>query len=178
MFASQLGTPIDADGMRSNVALTLRIFASELVTVHVPVPVHPDHVHPVNTDPASGVAVRVTEPFKGTRVEHIEPQLMSPPVTIPVPVPFLLTLTLNAGSNCAVTVVFADAIILQIRFVPEHPFIHPTNIDVGFEGVATIVSGLSLGTLIVHVDVQLVPSVFTTPLAAPAFTRVSDAVPG
>jgi hypothetical protein len=41
-----------------NVAVTA--VAAVIVTVQVPVPVHPPPLHPVNTDPAFGVAVSVT----------------------------------------------------------------------------------------------------------------------
>ena len=43
---------------RANVAVT--VVAAVTVTTHVPVPLHPPPLQPVNVDPAAGAAVSVT----------------------------------------------------------------------------------------------------------------------
>ena len=64
-----------------------------IVTVHGPVPEHPPPDQPVNTEPVSAVAVRVTDVPSLYKAEQVEPQLMpdGEDVTVPEPVPVLLT---------------------------------------------------------------------------------------
>ena len=72
-----------------NVAVT--VVSAETVTVQLPVPLHPPPLQPVKVEPLAGVAVRVTDVPLFTVVEHVAPQLMEPPVTVPVPVPVFPT---------------------------------------------------------------------------------------
>ena len=76
---------------RLKVAVTVVV----VDTAQLPVPLHPPLLHPVNTDPAPGVAVNVTVVPPGNRWLQSPPQSMPPgvEVTVPVPVPFLLTIT-------------------------------------------------------------------------------------
>jgi hypothetical protein len=71
----------------ANVAVTDSF--AVIVTVHEPVPVHaPDQ--PLKLDPDAGVAERVTEAPLVSDAEQVDPQLIDPPVTVPVPVPAVL----------------------------------------------------------------------------------------
>lgn len=72
------------------VAVT--VLAAFMATVHAPVPVHAPP-HPAKTDPAAGVAVRVTELLAAKLAEHVPPQSMpvGEDVTVPLPVPSLVT---------------------------------------------------------------------------------------
>jgi hypothetical protein len=75
----------------ANVAVTV---VSEFKTgAHAPVPEQPPSLQPVNTDPLSVVAARVTEAFSEYEAEQAEPQLilLSALVTVPLPEPDLLT---------------------------------------------------------------------------------------
>ena len=69
---------------RPNVAVTYR--AWDIDTTHAPVPVHaPDH--PVNVDPAAGVAVKVTDVPEVYASLQSVPQLMPVGVLVTVPEP-------------------------------------------------------------------------------------------
>ena len=74
-----------------NVAVTV-VFAVS-VTVQFPVPVQPLPLQPAKTEPAAGVAIKVTVAPDENLAEHVEPQLMPDGllVTVPVPVPALFT---------------------------------------------------------------------------------------
>jgi len=69
--------------------------AALMVTVHVPVPVHPPALQPVNVEPAAGVAVRVTAVPLARVAEHVVPHAI--PVgeldTVPAPAPDLVTVS-------------------------------------------------------------------------------------
>src|SRR3989344_807026 len=77
----------------SNVAVT--VVSAFSVSVQVPacpagggVPLHPPPLQPAKVEPLAGVAVRVeTVPGVTPETEQVAPQLMEPPVTVPVPVP-------------------------------------------------------------------------------------------
>lgn len=75
-----------------NVAVT-EVFAVS-VTLHAPVPLHPPD-HPVNVDPALGVAVSVTAVPLAKLALHVWPQLMPAGLLaiVPPPVPAAVTLS-------------------------------------------------------------------------------------
>jgi hypothetical protein len=75
----------------ANVAVT--VWAALIVTVHVPVPVQPPPLQPVNVEPAAGVAVKVIAAPVVKDAEHVVPHEMPAGllVTVPVPVPDLET---------------------------------------------------------------------------------------
>ena len=132
------------------------------VTVQVPVPEHPCPDQPINTDPAFGVAVSTIDPPSTDRALQVDPQFTPPPVTIPVPEPAFETLTAKAGLNSAVTVVVEVGLITHTLFVPEHPLVHSVNIDEKFKGVATTMIGAPANVVRLQVEIQFVPSAFTT----------------
>lgn len=75
---------------RPKVAVTL--LAASMVTVHVPVPLHPPPLQPVKVLPDDGDAVRVIGGLPAaTDTEQVEGHEMPPPVTCPLPVPDVLT---------------------------------------------------------------------------------------
>src|SRR5258706_383983 len=75
----------------ANVAVTALTWS--IVTTHVPVPLHPSPLHPVNTDSAAGVAVSVTAVAWVMLTEQVDPQLIPPTfdVTVPAPLPAFVT---------------------------------------------------------------------------------------
>jgi hypothetical protein len=80
-------------GCGVNVAVTL---VAELnVTTHAPVPEQPPPLHPLNVEPAAGLAVRVTLLPPGKVEEQVAPQLMPAGelVTVPLPEPEAVTLS-------------------------------------------------------------------------------------
>ena len=88
-----------ANGVK--VAVTFR--ACVILTVHVPVPLHPSPLQPVKLEPLAALAVNVTLVSWSKAVLtaiHVLSQL-SPAgleVTVPLPVPSLLTVSVNCGN--------------------------------------------------------------------------------
>src|SRR5213594_469187 len=88
----------------------------------MPVPEQPPPLHPVNVDPAAGVAVRVTTVPEVKEVEQVAGQEMPVGALVTVPVPAPAVLTVSANEDCmkvAVTVVAAFSVTAQVP-VPEH----------------------------------------------------------
>ena len=77
------------------VAVT--VVAAFSVTAQVPVPVQPPPLHPVNVDPAPGVAVRVTTLPFANDAEHAAPHEMPAGLlaTVPLPAPALETVNVD-----------------------------------------------------------------------------------
>ena len=101
-----------------------------IVTVHVPVPKQPAPDLPVNVDPTTADAARVTmSPLTNVSTQS-KPQLMPAGVLVtePSPVPALLTVRLNSNRNSAATV---RSSLIEIRQppVPEQPVVHPTKME-------------------------------------------------
>jgi hypothetical protein len=89
----------------ANVAAT--VVAALSVTVQVPVPVQPPPLQPVKTEPAAGVAVRVSAVPLANEAAHVAPheRPAGELVTAPVPGPNLVTVSVKDWSaNVAVTV--------------------------------------------------------------------------
>lgn len=75
-------------GMVVKVAVTL-VFAFTVIT-HEPVPEQPPD-QPVNVEPLAAATDKVVEVPAVTVEVHVVPQLIDPPVMVPVPVPVLAT---------------------------------------------------------------------------------------
>ena len=70
----------------------MTVWSADIVRVQVPVPVQPP-LQPVNAEPASGVAVNMTEVPLPKSAAQVAPQVIPAGalVTVPVPVPALET---------------------------------------------------------------------------------------
>ena len=79
------------------------------VTVHVPVPVQPPPLQPVNVDPAAGAAVKVTALPLANAAEHVAPHEMPTGllVTVPLPAPVLETVSVKVGVRVTVKLAVA-----------------------------------------------------------------------
>jgi hypothetical protein len=88
----------------ANVAVTER--SALMVTVHVPVPEQAP-LQPAKVEPASALALNVTELPSANPAEQLAPQLIpaGEDVTVPAPAPAFVTESVRAGrANVAVTV--------------------------------------------------------------------------
>jgi hypothetical protein len=160
-----------------NVAVTAS--AALIVTEHVPVPVHPAPLQPVNVDPAVAAAVSTTTCPLVKLAEHVAPQLIPAGllVTVPVPVPALVTASVKLVTvvlNVAVTD-SAAFIVTEHVPVPVQPAapLHPANVDpVAAAAVST--TTWPLVKLAEHVVPQLIPAglLVTVPVPVPASSTV------
>ena len=76
------------------------------MTVHVPVPVHPPPLQPVNVDPVAGVAVKVTAVPLPKAAEQVVPQEIPAGALeiVPAPVPdFVRVSVKGCSAKVAVT---------------------------------------------------------------------------
>jgi len=152
-----------------NVAVT--VCAALIVTVHVPVPVQPPPLQPVNVEPAVGVAVNVTAVPLTNGDEHVVPQEMPAGalVTVPDPVPALVTVSVKACSvNVALTVCAAFTVTVQVPEPVQPPPLQPVNVE-PVAGAAVSVTEVPLA----NGDAQVVPQ----EMPAGALVTVPDPVP-
>jgi hypothetical protein len=155
-------------------------------TVHVvAVPEH-EPAHPVNTEPAAGLAVSVTEvPCAMLAVQGVELVQLMPPtldVTVPAPVPEPSALAERVhalGENPAVTDLAAVIDNVQVVAVPEHDPPHPVKVD-PVAGVAVSVTDVPLSRLAEHDEPQSMPPTLdvTVPEPDPTFATDSARVAG
>ena len=147
------------------------------VTAQMPVPEQPPPLHPVNVDPAAGVAVRVTTVPEVKEVEQVAGQEMPVGALVTVPVPAPAVLTVSANEDCmkvAVTVVAAFSVTAQAP-VPEHPPpLHPVNVDPA-AGVAVSETAVPFANDAEHAAPHEMPAgaLVTVPVPAPAALTVS-----
>ena len=113
-------------GFRSNVAVTE--CAASIVTMQVPVPVQPDPVQPVKSEPTSAVAVSVTTAPSPKASEHVAPQSIPAglEVTEPVPVPVFDTSKmcvprLNVRRHRVRGVIVTTQVPVPVQPPPDHP---------------------------------------------------------
>src|SRR5712691_3862936 len=86
----------------TKVAVT--VVAAATVTVHGRIPLQPPPLQPANTEPATGVAVRVTLVLRVKVAAQVAPQVIPVGVlvTVPSPVPVLATVRLKDGAAAAI----------------------------------------------------------------------------
>jgi hypothetical protein len=110
--------------------LKVAVTAAVVATEQGPVPEQAP-LHPAKTEPAAGVAVRLT--VEKNDPLHVAPQLMltGDDTTVPAPVPALLTLTTNlvgVASKLALTL-RAALMVTEQGPVPEHTPLQPVNVE-------------------------------------------------
>jgi len=143
----------------------------------VPVPLQTTPLpllHPVNVDPATGVAVSTTVLPLAKLAEQTAPQLIPDGllVTLPVPVPARVTFRAKVGATPKVAVTAcAWFIVTEHEPVPLQAPLHPVNVDPA--------AGLAVSTTVplndaVHVAPQLIPAglLVTVPVPVPAKVTV------
>ena len=79
------------------------------MNVQVPVPSHGPAPHPVNVDPAAGVAVNVITVPLAKPAEHVAPQLIPAGLLVTVPVPFPPGVIVSVTLALVVITVESDA---------------------------------------------------------------------
>ena len=149
------------------------------VTVQVPLlPEHPPPLHPVNVDPAAGVAVSVTTVPVVKAVEQVGSQAIpvGALVTVPVPVPALVTE--SAKDDCAkAALTDCAALIVTVQvLVPEHPPpLQPVKVEPA-AGTAVSVTPVPLTNDAEHVAPHAMPAgaLVIVPLPAPLLLTVSE----
>jgi hypothetical protein len=113
-----------------NVAVT--VVAALIVTWQVLVPVQPPPLHPANSEPAVGAAVKVTRVPASYCALHVEPQLMpvGVEVTPPEPRPALFTVSVNWRSvKVAVTSVAPVTVTVHIPVPEQPPPLQPPKVE-------------------------------------------------
>lgn len=88
------------------------------VTEHVPVPLH-DPDHPVKVEPDAALALSETAVPLFTDSEHVDPQLMEPPLTVPEPVPALATVRVYLVTAADATIIVRVALPVPPLFDAE-----------------------------------------------------------
>jgi hypothetical protein len=159
----------------ANVAVT--DWAALIVTVHVPVPVQPPPLQPLNVEPAAGVAVKVTAVPLANPAEQVAPQEMpvGALVTVPLPAPALLTVSVKlCWANVAVTDWAALIVTVHVPVPVQPPPLQPENVD-PVAGVAVKVTAVPLVNPVEQVAPQEMPvgALVTLPLPVPDFVTLS-----
>jgi hypothetical protein len=162
-------------GCRANVAVT--DVAALTVTLHVPVPVQPPPLQPVNVEPAAGVAVRVTAVPLANAAEQVAPQEMPAGAleTVPVPVPAFVTASVKGcRAKVAVTAWAALMVTAQVPVPVQPPPLQPVNVEPA-AGVAVRVTTVPVVKPVEQVAPQEIPAgaLVMLPLPAPDFATVS-----
>jgi len=144
------------------------------VTVHAPLPLHaPDH--PLNVDPVTAAAVRVTDVPAPNDALQVVPQLMPEGLLVTVPVPVPARVTVSAGPlKVAVTEALLVKLMVQV-VVPVQAPDHPPKLDPAL-GVAVKVTEVPLLKTALQVAPQLMPAglLVTVPLPFPERATVSE----
>jgi hypothetical protein len=106
--------------------------AASIVTMHVPVPVQPPPLHPLNTESDAGAAVNVTIVCALYVAVQLAPHEIPAglDVTVPLPVPAFATVSMNCCSvNVAVTDTAASIVTTQLPVPVQPPPLHPLNTE-------------------------------------------------
>jgi len=132
------------------------------------------------TEPAVGVAVRVTlVPFEN-EAEQVPPQLMPLPLTVPAPFPAFWTVSVGfvgAPANAAETVRLAFIATVQLVPVAESQPIQPAKVEPA-SGEAVRMTDVPAEIEAEQVAPQLMPLPLTVPAPVPVFWTVSVAFVG
>ena len=129
------------------------------VTKQLPVPLQPPPLHPVNVEPAEGVAVKVTAVPLVIPVEQVAPQEMPAGalVTLPLPVPEFVTLSVKDDcTKLAVTVWAALIVTVHVPVPVQPPPLQPLNVEPA-AGVAVNVTAVPLANAAEQVAPQEMP---------------------
>jgi hypothetical protein len=143
-----------------NVAVT--DLAAFMVTVHEAlVPEQsPDQLE--KTDPASGVAINVTDTLLAYEAEQVAPQLipLGVEVTVPVPDPALLMVSVNTWGGIGVNIAVTDLVVSMVTVQGPVPVQTPPDQPkktVSAAGVAVNVTDVPLAYEAEQVAPQLIP---------------------
>src|SRR5882724_5561686 len=154
------------------------VVAPDTVTVHDPVPLQ-SPAHPVKTEDAFGVAVRVTAVPFTKLAAHVAPQLMPAGllVTVPEPAPAGETVRAKVGAKVAVTLVAAVSVTVQEAVPVQPPPLQPVKAEPR-PGLAVSVTEVPLLKVAAHVAPQSMPAglLVTVPAPVPALAIVSGKV--
>src|SRR5436309_2609295 len=115
------------------VKLAFTACAALIVTTQVPVPLHPAPLQPVNTEPLTGAAVKVTDVPLANEALHVTPQSMPAGLLVTVPLPLPVFVTVRAYTyNCVKVALTACAAVIVTTHVPVplHPApLQPLNTE-------------------------------------------------
>jgi hypothetical protein len=156
--------------------LAVTVWAALIVTVHVPVPVQPPPLQPLNVEPAAGVAVKVTAVPLANPAEQVVPQEMpvGALVTVPPPAPALLTVSVKlCWANVAVTAWAALIVTVHVPVPVQPPPLQPVNVEPA-AGVAVKVTAAPVVKDAEHVVPHEIPAglLDTVPVPAPDLETV------
>ena len=93
------------------VKVAVTVVASLTVTTHVPVPLQPPPLQPLNKDPGAGVADSATSVSCGNAAAHVAPQSMPSGVLVTVPAPAPVGETASTKFGVTMTVRLAVALL-------------------------------------------------------------------
>ena len=137
-----------------------------------------DQLEKTYPDPATLLAVSVTDVPEASTALQSAPQLIAPRALVTRPVPILATVSVTAGTKFAVTVLAEVTLNEQTLLFGKGQFAQPEN-KLPAEGVAVRVMFALAATLAVQTvpqfTVELVP--VTVPPPEPARTTVTKNVP-
>jgi hypothetical protein len=116
-----------------------------LVTWHGPVPLHPPPLQPRNSEPTSGIAVRVTTvPITKLAEQVVRQEIPSGLLVImPLPLPVRITVIEKILLKRAVTAVASTTVTVQVPPPEQPPPLQPMKMELT-SGVAVSVTGVSL----------------------------------
>jgi hypothetical protein len=145
-------------------------------TVQMLVPLQPPPDHPVNVNPAAGVAVSVTEVPALNNALHTEPQLIPAGLLMTVPLPESTTVS-DGDPDITVNKAVTEALSSKLNMqgpVPLQPPLQPAKIEFA-EGVAVNVMEVPILNGALQEFPQLMPagSLVTVPLPVPESTKAS-----
>jgi len=158
--------------------LSLNVAVTEALLVKLneqaPIPLHaPDH--PVNVDPAFGVAVSVTEVPVLNSALHTVPQLMPAGLLVTVPLPERVTV-IAGDTEAAVNIAVTEVLPLKFNLqgpVPLQAPLQPAKVELA-AGVAVRLTEVSMLNAALQVVPQLMPAglLVTVPLPVPERMRL------